>query len=94
MTGYRYHILTMDGYPPLLNKGAQIPEGLLVFFFQEANLQFLQGQRPLIMLLRSVEQEQGLLVLSHPKGSTIFGLRDNFDIKIPMGLEGLFIRDK
>jgi hypothetical protein len=46
------------------------------------------------MIFRPVEQEQGLLVLSHPKGSTIFGLWDDFDINVPMGLEGLFIRDK
>jgi hypothetical protein len=46
------------------------------------------------MLLRPIQGEQGLLVWSHLEGSAIFGPRDNFNIKIPMGLEGLFIRDK
>ena len=46
------------------------------------------------MILNLVEGEQGLLVLPHPEGSTIFGPGDDFNINVHMGLEGLFVRNK
>jgi hypothetical protein len=46
------------------------------------------------MLLRPIQREQGLFVLSYLEGSAIVGPRDDFNIKVPMSLEGLFIRDK
>jgi hypothetical protein len=46
------------------------------------------------MIFHPVERKQGLLILPNPEGSTIFGPGDDLDINIPMGLEGLLIRDK
>jgi hypothetical protein len=43
------------------------------------------------MLLRPVEWEQRLFVFSYPERGAIFGPRDNFDKKIPMGLERFLV---
>jgi hypothetical protein len=69
----------MDGYLPLLNKGAQVLEGLLILFFKKADFQLLQGQGSPIVLFRPVEREQRLLVFPNPEGGRIWGPRDNFD---------------
>jgi hypothetical protein len=46
------------------------------------------------VLLCPIEQEKRFLVLSHPEGGTIAGLRDDFDKEISMSLEGIFIGSK
>jgi hypothetical protein len=47
------------------------------------------------VLFCPIEREKRFLVFPHPEGGTIIGPRDDFyKKKVPMSLEGIFIRSK